>query len=295
MMHTRRNGHVFTSKEAFIPRPGFFTIVVDGSPDISVKDTGVVFPLVEFKRQYHKILFDPQNGTMKDIDQLPAEYRTFNDVEVTNDADYVSKYYAQLNLNRIIDIVAQRNVIIAISELNDGDGAVVDSSIVWSSTGSDHTLSGDANVFTFIGEKYDAFKNEYATEFGVPNEGENYQLDNALIDVIKELDIYKNDGTVAAYSEIGVALTVGAIVGGSGYTTSQSNVDLGNGLIVDYTSDGDAITAVTIVQGGSGFTAGQVVNIPGGNDDATVEIATVSSSELVTCVGVFDSFKPILK
>lgn len=63
---------------------------------------------------------------------------------------------------------------------------------------------------------------------------------------------------------------------GSGYANA-SNVAVtggtGTGLIVDIVTNAGEVTAITVVSPGTGYTNGDLLNIPGGNSDATLNYA----------------------
>ena len=84
-------------------------------------------------------------------------------------------------------------------------------------------------------------------------------------------------GTIAA----GVA-TFGALVGGTGYAASGTNVattgGTGFGATVDFTAVLGVITSVTINNPGYGYTAGDVLTITTGGADATITVSTVTTT-----------------
>lgn len=79
----------------------------------------------------------------------------------------------------------------------------------------------------------------------------------------------------------GAALTLDTLVAGTGYTPGTSKVattgGMGTGLTLTITVNvGGMITAATICDPGSGYSAADMVMITGGNSDATIVVATVS-------------------
>ena len=64
--------------------------------------------------------------------------------------------------------------------------------------------------------------------------------------------------------------------GGTGYLTGGNNVTpvggSGTGLDIDYTSDGDAIDAVTLNDGGDNYKDGETVTVNAGNSDAVITL-----------------------
>jgi hypothetical protein len=63
---------------------------------------------------------------------------------------------------------------------------------------------------------------------------------------------------------------------GTGYTAGATGAAVsggsGSGLTVDYTSDGDTVTGVTVASGGQDYVNGETVTITGGNNDAQLTI-----------------------
>ncbi len=92
---------------------------------------------------------------------------------------------------------------------------------------------------------------------------------------------------ITNYTGGGAALTLGAIVGGTGYANA-TNVPVtggsGSGMTVNITTAAGVVTAVTINNPGSGYTAADVVTITGGNADATVVISTVDAANAGCCI-----------
>ena len=78
---------------------------------------------------------------------------------------------------------------------------------------------------------------------------------------------------------LGQAVTLDLISGGTGYV-NQTTVSLtggtGTGLKVDIIEDGSGVVdEVTITQTGTGYTIGDTFTLPGGNNDATIELKYV--------------------
>ena len=73
-----------------------------------------------------------------------------------------------------------------------------------------------------------------------------------------------------------------SLVGGTGYPngTSLVNVTSANGVgaTVEITVALGVVTGVTLVYGGLNYEVGEVLTIVGGNNDATIEVATVNSA-----------------
>jgi hypothetical protein len=78
---------------------------------------------------------------------------------------------------------------------------------------------------------------------------------------------------------LGQAVALNLTSGGTGYV-NQTNVSLtggtGTGLKVDIIEDGSGVVdEVTITQTGTGYTIGDTFTLPGGNNDATIELTYV--------------------
>ena len=99
---------------------------------------------------------------------------------------------------------------------------------------------------------------------------------------------YNNEGTVSYYEtsliEGPVYKLVGVLSSGSGYATLNGNNltttgGSGNGLTLRITSNpAGNVTGVTIASRGTGYKAGDIVTISGGNANATVKILNIMKS-----------------
>jgi hypothetical protein len=79
----------------------------------------------------------------------------------------------------------------------------------------------------------------------------------------------------------GEVLTVDTLVAGTGYTTITSapiSGGTGTGLVVNITAAAGLVTAVTVVDGGTGYLVNDTITLTGGNADATFDVATISSN-----------------
>ena len=88
------------------------------------------------------------------------------------------------------------------------------------------------------------------------------------------------------------AVLFGIVSGGSNYVATN-NVALsggfGTGLIIDFTEDGaGVIDTITIVDAGKNYKIGDTFTIPGGNDDAIIELTYVG-------IGNYNKFRGIAK
>ena len=73
-----------------------------------------------------------------------------------------------------------------------------------------------------------------------------------------------------------------SLVGGTGYTNGTATTTVtggtGTGLIVEITVALGVVTAVTVLSPGKDYTIGDTVTIDGGNNDATIDILTVTTA-----------------
>jgi hypothetical protein len=86
----------------------------------------------------------------------------------------------------------------------------------------------------------------------------------------------------------GGALTTGAIVAGTGYAaTGVTTVTggTGEGLVVSFVAGGGTVDSVVIINPGKGYTAGNIVTLVGGGNNATVVISTVTAAHSQTGCG----------
>jgi len=86
----------------------------------------------------------------------------------------------------------------------------------------------------------------------------------------------------------GGALTTGAIVAGTGYAaTGVTTVTggTGEGLVVSFVAGGGTVDSVVIINPGKGYTAGDIVTLVGGGNNATVVISTVTEAHSQTGCG----------
>ena len=79
-----------------------------------------------------------------------------------------------------------------------------------------------------------------------------------------------------------LTLDPATLVGGTGYTNGTSTTTVtggtGTGLIVEITVALGVVTAVTVLSPGKGYTIGDTVTIDGGNNDATIDVLTVTDA-----------------
>ena len=79
-----------------------------------------------------------------------------------------------------------------------------------------------------------------------------------------------------------LTLDPATLVGGTGYTNGTSTTTVtggtGTGLIVEITVALGIVTSVTVLSPGKDYTIGDTVTIVGGNNDATIDILTVTTA-----------------
>jgi hypothetical protein len=95
----------------------------------------------------------------------------------------------------------------------------------------------------------------------------------------------------------GGVLTVDTLVGGGGYSAGIAAVSggTGSGMIVSFTVTGDAVSGVTIINPGKGYTVNDTLTILSGDEDATFDVATVTESHAqVGCGTTADCCKEFL-
>ena len=87
----------------------------------------------------------------------------------------------------------------------------------------------------------------------------------------------------------GGVLTVDTLVGGTGYTNGTYTVEVtggtGTGAVLQITVALGVVTAVTVVNPGKGYTVNDTLTLVGGNDDATVDVATVTTANTDAITG----------
>jgi hypothetical protein len=78
-----------------------------------------------------------------------------------------------------------------------------------------------------------------------------------------------------------LTLDAGSLVGGTGYTDGTSTVAVtggtGIGALVEITVASGVVTGATLVYGGLNYTVADTLTLVGGNNDATIDVATVNT------------------
>jgi hypothetical protein len=87
----------------------------------------------------------------------------------------------------------------------------------------------------------------------------------------------------------GGVLTVDTLVAGTGYAaTGVTTVTggTGEGMVVSFVAGGGTVDSVTIVNPGKGYTVNDTLTLDGGNNDATVDVATVTAAHAQEGCGI---------
>lgn len=87
----------------------------------------------------------------------------------------------------------------------------------------------------------------------------------------------------------GGALTVDTLVAGTGYTNGTYTVEVtggtGTGAVLEIVVTGGTVDSATVINPGKGYTVGDTLTLVGGNDDATVDVATITDAHAQTGCG----------
>jgi hypothetical protein len=87
----------------------------------------------------------------------------------------------------------------------------------------------------------------------------------------------------------GGVLTVDTLVAGTGYAaTGVTTVTggTGEGMVVSFVAGGGTVDSVTIVNPGKGYTVNDTLTLDGGNNDATVDVATITAAHAQEGCGI---------
>ena len=80
----------------------------------------------------------------------------------------------------------------------------------------------------------------------------------------------------------GGALTVDTLVAGTGYTNGTYTVEVtggtGIGAVLEIVVTGGTVDSATVINPGKGYTVNDTLTLVGGNDDATVDVATITEA-----------------
>lgn len=152
--------------------------------------------------------------------------------------------------------------------------------VFWRAEDSKVTITGGSVSINAYTEK-ELVSLVVPNSVGVFNLGTTNQAINASYS-------YNNEGTVLFYEtsliEGPVNKLTGIVSGGSGYATlNGNNVNTsggsGNGLTLRITTNtAGAVISATIASRGTGYNAGDIVTITGGNGNATVRILNIMKS-----------------
>lgn len=159
--HSQRLGY-FYGKNALV------SVAVSSTGDVEMASTGAVATLEDVKKALH-VTDDAQNQVV--VDYLNGSGVTRVDgsqfVLATLNADYVAAHAAQMNLQRIVDVVQQRAVVLSTSDIVPVAGDITTFSNAPAGTLAVTTLTG-STVVTFLVERADVFTKDGITPQGQP-------------------------------------------------------------------------------------------------------------------------------
>lgn len=181
-MAIRFNGFSKLGLESVQGVNGFLSMAVDQT-EHAFGETGVVANLHDFK-----VLAGMKDLT-ENISTLPAEQRTFEGVEIADDAAYTAAYAKQANVRRLIDWLQQRAVIMASSAAK--AGVAVETTNGWTKD------IAAANAVTFMLQDVEGLYYT-APKAGVPADTDSLTM---LADDFDSLMLFKADGTESAPSK----------------------------------------------------------------------------------------------
>jgi hypothetical protein len=88
----------------------------------------------------------------------------------------------------------------------------------------------------------------------------------------------------------GGALTVDTLVAGTGYANGTYTVEVtggtGTGAILEIVVTGGTVDSATVINPGKGYTVNDTLTLDGGNNDATVDVATVTDAHAQEGCGI---------
>lgn len=166
------------------------TLVSVAVAGVLVKDTGAVASLVDVRR----FLNDADDATVVDYLNTKGIVRVDGTAFVvgTLAADYQASFSAQTNLKRIVDIVQQRAVILATSDIATGVD-VAGFSYIQAGQVVNTAAVADANVITFLVERADVFNKDAKSLQGVPTG--TVEVGRNLIDDLTGVSLLAEDGS----------------------------------------------------------------------------------------------------
>lgn len=87
----------------------------------------------------------------------------------------------------------------------------------------------------------------------------------------------------------GGVLTLETLVAGTGYTNGTYTVEVtggtGTGAVLEIVVTGGTVDDVTVINPGKGYTVGDTLTLVGGNDDATIDVGTITDAHAQTGCG----------
>ena len=153
--------------------------------------------------------------------------------------------------------------------------------VFWRADDSKVTINAGGTV------SLNAYTDKELVTIEVPNTVGIHNLGTSNVNISASYS-YNNEGTISYYEtsliEGPVYKLAGIVASGSGYATlNGNNVNTtggsGNGLTLRITTNSaGAVTEATIASRGTGYKAGEVVTINGGNANATVKILNIMKS-----------------
>lgn len=188
----RINGHSNTNRLGyFIGDNAIVSVALSNeNQNINIKDTGAVASFNEIKHHLNSDDLDIILHFIKDqkITKINGDFFTdTSDLEL----EYNKSYCAQINLNRIIDIIQQRAVILSTSNIAENVKPidfynVIDG--VYSTTNMDKAI-----VFSVLVERASVFNKDSRSYYGVPT-GQTEKGRNLVEDMFG-VKIYLDDST----------------------------------------------------------------------------------------------------
>lgn len=173
----------------FMGKNSLVSIAISGADDVVVKVTGAVCSFVELERFLNTTDVDAIVAFLNDKKVIRVDGSEF--VTATLKADYTAAFAAQTNIKRLVDVVQQRAVILATSDIAQ---AVDVSGFKGAPAGVSAAASiDDANVITFLVERANVFDLDIKTFQGVPTR----EVDGGrcLIDDLSGIPLVKADGS----------------------------------------------------------------------------------------------------
>lgn len=172
------------------------SVAANAANRIDFGETGVVTEIDDFKSLFGIL-------PVVNISTLDAEVRTFNGVEMADDAAYIAAYAQQKNLQMVVDSIQQRSVIIATSAsvasvADDADDltAAVLTNFIGDYTGGAAIVVAAGDIvtgITFLVERVDTLSQHEINRFGQLTG--TIDADHFLDEMLNDIAFLKADGT----------------------------------------------------------------------------------------------------